>query len=287
MEYGKLLSRSASIVWQNKFLIVLGFLASLGSGSFGGGGGDGATFDSSTAPLEDEFAALAAGLVVAIVCVALFVAIVLWVISTIARGGMIASVDDIESGQKSKFTQAWSAGWKRGWSLLGIGIIPAIPGMIFFVIALVALGAYGGIFALFGRELSNIFGGVGIGVTVFALLCIILPIALVLSILRHFAERACMLEDLGVVDSYRRGTRVLVDNLGQAIVLFIIQLAIYFGLFIVLFIPAIFVALCCFLWPLFLVVQGAISAWASAIWTLAWRTWTGRPTMVEKQPAAI
>ena len=41
MEYGKILNRSVNIVWQNKFLIVLGILAALGSGSFGGGGGGG------------------------------------------------------------------------------------------------------------------------------------------------------------------------------------------------------------------------------------------------------
>ena len=38
MEYGKIINRSASIVWQNKFLMVVGILAAIGSGFFGGSG---------------------------------------------------------------------------------------------------------------------------------------------------------------------------------------------------------------------------------------------------------
>ncbi|MGB3712906.1 MAG: hypothetical protein WA996_00595 [Candidatus Promineifilaceae bacterium] len=285
MEYGKIINRSVNIVWQNKFLILLGILVSLGSGSYGGSGGGGGKGNG--APLEDEIAAWAVGLIVALACVALIVVIVFWAISTIARGGLIASVDSIESGEKSSFRQSWSAGWHRAWTLLGIGILPAIPYLILLVFGLLALGAYGGIFALFGEDLDSLVGTAGLGITIAALACIVVPIVLVLSILRNFAERACMLENLGVIDSYRRGTSVLMANLGAAIILFLIQIAIFIVLGILLFVPGIIAAVCCFLWPLLLAVQGAISAFVSALWTLAWRTWTGEPPIVEKAPAAV
>jgi hypothetical protein len=96
-----------------------------------------------------------------------------------------------------------------------------------------------------------------------------------------------MLEDLGVIDSYRRGTSVLKANLGEAIILFLLQIAIFIALGILLFVPGIIIAVCCCLWPLLLLVQGFISAFLSALWTLAWRTWTGEPLIVEKSPAAI
>jgi hypothetical protein len=32
----------------------------------------------------------------------------------------------------------------------------------------------------------------------------------------------------------------------------------------------------CLLWPLMLLVEGAITAYFSTVWTLAWREWTGR-----------
>lgn len=286
MDYGKVISRSASIVWQHKFLIILGFLAALGSISLGGGGG--ADGDGEPLPqISEEFAALAAGVIVTLVCVAIIVGIVLWMISSIARGGLVASVDSIESGEKSSFTQAWSAGWRRVWTLLGIGLVPAIPGVALFVLGLMALGAYGGIFALFGGEFSDFAGPTGLGITIAVLTCIAVPIVMLLTILRTFAERACMLEGLGVIDSYRRGTNVLMANLGQAIILFLLQIVIFVVLGIFLFIPGIILAVCCFLWPLLFIVQGAISAYLSSLWTLAWRDWTGRATMVEKAPPAV
>jgi len=37
---------------------------------------------------------------------------------------------------------------------------------------------------------------------------------------------------------------------------------------------------------LLLAVQGFSEAFQSALWTLAWRNWTGRGSMMEKAPAA-
>lgn len=288
MEYGKLFNRSASIVWQNKFLIVLGILASLGSGLFSGGGGGGGSNGNGNfnRPLDDEVLGIAIGVGIAIICVIVLVGIAFWVVSTIARGGLIASVDTIESGQKSSFTDGWRAAWHKAWTLLGIGILPAIPAFILFLVGLVALGAYGGIFALFGDDFAPVAGAAGLGTMFAVVACLIVPFVLVLSILRNFAERACMLEDLGVIDSYRRGTNVLTANLGEAIILILLQIGLFILLGILLFLPGLFLLLCCLLWPLLFVLQGAIEAFVSALWTLAWRAWTGRSTLVEKAPSA-
>ncbi len=290
MDYSQILNRSVNIVWQNKFLIVLGFLASLGSGSFSGsgspGGGGGNGNGGRLSDVDGEILGLAIGLAIALICVALVIGVALWVVSTVARGGLIASVDTVESGGKSSFSQGWRAGWQKLWTLLGIGFLPAIPGVFLMIVGLIGLGTYGGMVALFG-EVVTVPTGIGLGISVVALACVIIPVVLVLSILRNFAERACMLEDLGVIDSYRRGYKVLMANLGQAIILFLLQIVIFVVLGIFLFVPGIIVALCCFLWPLFFVAQGAVTAYVSSLWTLAWRTWTGEPPMVEKAPVAV
>jgi hypothetical protein len=299
MEYGKLFTRSAEVVWQNKFLIVLGILASLaGGGSFGSswntGGGDGTT----TGPIfgepgqvpqfQDEVAGLAIGIIIALICVGIFVGLILWAISTIARGGLVAGVDSVESGQKSGFGEAWRAGWKKAGPLLGIGIIPAIPGLILFVIGLFGLVAYGGLAAFFGGDIAGPIGGGELGIIIVLLLCVVAPVALVLSILRNFAERACMIENYGVVDSYKRGWKVLTSNLGEAIILFVLQVVIAVALGIALIVPGIFLAVCCFLWPLLIIIQGAITGYISTLWTLAYRQWIGKAgLMVAKEPAAL
>ena len=295
MEYGEILSRAVTIVWQNKFLILLGILVALGSGSGGGGGGGGGGNGSGQpfGELEqfpeygEAIAGLAAGLIIGLVCVGLIVAIAFWVVSTIARGGLIAGVDDIESDRTSSFSQAWRAGQNKAWTLLGIGLLPAIPGLILFVGGLLASVAYGGVFALFGADFATAMGTAGLGVTIALFTCIVIPIVLALSILRNFAERACMLEDLGVVDAYRRGTSVLMANLGEAIILFLLQIMVSIILMVLLFLPGLVVILCCILWPLLLAVQGAISAIISAMWTLAWRNWTGGESTVEEAAAAV
>jgi len=288
VEYGKIINRAAGITWQNKFLIVLGILAALGSGLFNGGGGGGGGGNGNGAgvsqPLDDELVGLLIGVSAAVICVAIFVGIVLWVISTIARGGLIASVDSIESGQKSSFRQAWGAGWRKVWTLLGISLIPAIPAVLLFVIGVLALGAYGGLYGLFGEDLDPTASFAGFGAVFAVIACLLVPAMLLLSIIRNFAERACMLEDHGVVDAYRRGASVLMANLGQAIILALLQIGIFIVLGILLFLPGIVLILCCFLWPILLLIQGFVEAFVSALWTLAWRQWTNRPSSIEKAP---
>jgi hypothetical protein len=292
MEYGKIFSRAVNVVWQNKFLIILGILAALAGGgsnpmtnySFGGNNGTGQP--GQLPDLEPEAAGLAVGLGIALLCVIILVALVLWAISTVARGGLIAGVDSVERGEKSGFSIAWGAAWKKVWTLLGIGFLPAIPGLVLTVFGFITLGAYLGFSGVFGEDFAA--GGLaGLGAPLIVAACIFIPIALVLAILRNFAERACMLENLGVIDSYRRGTRVLMDNLGEAIILFVLQIAIFIALGILLFVPGVILAVCCFLWPLLIVINGAVQAFLSALWTLAWRTWTGATSAMDKAPAAM
>ena len=154
MDYGKMFSRAANLVWENKFLIFLGVLASLassgsssGSGGGGGGTGTGQPFPNGGQPpqIDAEVAGIAAGVIVALICVVLVVGLILWAVATIARGGLISGADTIESGGKSSFGQAWGAAWQKAGTLLGIGFLPAIPGLILLVLGVMALGAYGGL----------------------------------------------------------------------------------------------------------------------------------------------
>lgn len=296
MDYGSIIRRAVNVVWDNKFLIVLGILVALGGGggssgvSYNFGGGD---FDFGQGPqpqappdfpqlpeLPPE-AGLALGgvavLVVALLCVALIIGLVLFVVSTIARGGLIAGVDEIEEGQPMSFGQAWSAGWQRVWTLLGVNILPAIPAVILALIALVM-----------GIGVAALSEAMGVQVwflsaVLVPLACVLIPIALVLTLLRTFAIRAAMLEELGVMASYNRGWSVLWDNVGSAIVLFVLQILINVVVTILLLPAAI---LLCLFWPLLFILQGALAAFFSAMWTLAWREWTG-PGEIKAKAAPV
>lgn len=293
MDYSGLLRRALEIVTRYPFLILMGVLAAL-SGGIGGGGnanfnfGDGQQpeFRQPTMPDMGQFQApnvdmgsivrVATVVLPIVLCFALIIGIILWAIGTIGRGGLVAGVDSIENGGSPTFGDTWRAGWNRAGSLLGISLIPAIPGLIIFAAGVGSFVAAGGLGAIFGGDVGMPVG-VGLLSMLGVLACIALPFALVLGLLRTFAERACMIEGLSAIDSYRRGIEVLMANLGNAVILFVIQIGIGIVVGILLILPGIVAALCFLLWPLIWLVNGAITAYFSTVWTLAWRQWTVAP----------
>ena len=159
--------------------------------------------------------------------------------------------------------------------MLGIGILPAIPG--FILIFILGIGGAVGYLGLTRVNVGNALlppNATVVGI-VAVLVCLLIPIALVLSLLRTFANRTCMLEGEGVFAAYKRGFSVLIENLGPAMVIFLIQIAVSIGIGIAMILPGIVMALCCLLWPVLLLVQGVMAAYFSTLWTLVWREWTG------------
>lgn len=277
MNYGNLFSRAWKLIWDNKALILLGMLAVL-SGIGGGSGGS-----QGIAPRSDQTQFQVPpqlnfdlrqpwqgfglpGLAIAAVLIAVLFALVLWMVGTIARGGLISGAVAADRGDHVQFIQAFRVGLDKGWRLIGIGLIPAAP-VVLLVIS-----------ALFSAGIFQILNGNGIDVPnaapVLGISCLLIPLALGLSLLRSLANRACMLEDLSVWESYKRGFQVLGNNLGPAALLFMIQIAISLVMGLMLLAPLALSALCCLLWPVLWFVQGSFAAFYSTLWTLAWAQWT-------------
>lgn len=279
MDYGSVLKRAWTIVQENPYLLILGIIIAL-TGSNAGSGSSYSVSDEQMgevfggAPIAEQFEAwmgVAMAAIVGLICLAFLVFLVLWLVAQVARGGLIAGVDTIEEGRSTSFVDSWRAGWARKWTLLGIGLVLLIP---FLLLALVGVG---GFFLLFGEAIRSgdafspgIFFGGGIA-AIIGVLCLIIPVALFVGLWSEFAYRAAMLEGTGVLESFGRGWNVLFDNIGPVIVFVLIRLAIG----IVLFLPTAIVSLCCLLWPILLVLQGAVTTYFSTVWTLAWREFTG------------
>jgi len=278
MEYGKLFSRAWDIVWKYKFLIILGILAAL-TGGFGSGapGPSGAAFEGDQPHFEFDVPwgagrhSLAPVWILVIVAMALVVGLALWVGAPIARGGLVAGADAASREEPTSFGLAWRAGWERAWTLLGIGLIPAVVSLIPLVLAVLGWLAYASTPTMqMGAPMARNVLLLGSAVA-----CLIVPVAIAFELLRALAERACMLEGLGVLASYGRAFRVVVDNLGSALVLFLLQIAVMVAAFILLVVPGIVLLLCCLFWPVIFILKGAVTAYFSTMWTLAWREWTG------------
>ncbi len=319
MDYSGLLRRAWNLIWTHKWLIVLGIVAALagGYGSSGGGGGNtGFQFDGSDfrqPPAEfDSFRdfvgelpgfetgefdpsrlspalGIGAALAIPLIILAVAVGVALWAVGTIARGGLVAGVDALESGGTSSFSLAWSAGWQKGWRLIGIGLLPAIPAVVLLV---TGAGLGGALYSLSRMTDSPLAtpAFAGLGATLAVIACVAGVAALVLGLLQTFAERACMLDDTDVFRSYGRGWEVLRANIGPAIVIFLIQVAIGIGVgLVMLLLSPILCLMCLVIVPLSLIVNGGVTAYFSTLWTLAWRQWTGRGAfgepVVEAPPA--
>jgi hypothetical protein len=311
MDYGKVLSRAWAITWRWKILWILGFLASLGR-SFGSSN-SGYRFnegDFNYWQVHPYLGPRVWVLVAGVVCLAVLIGIALWVVSIIARGGLIAGVQQVEDDGSTAFGQAWRVGVKRFWTLFGISILTALP-ILFVVILGVAvlilfiLGTAGAI-----ERAAEVGGAIGVVASIFwggLFCCGTIFIAIVLDQIRVYAERAAILEGLGWIDAFKRGWQVLKQNLGPTIIVWLIfaVIGLIFAGLIVAAVAAFavpFVAvvantkpgawliapLCCG-GIVALIVGGLIGAvvetFTSATWTLTYRELTGSSEPVV-EPAA-
>jgi hypothetical protein len=245
MDFGNLLRRSWDIVWNNKFLFILGFLAALGSGGTNGGGGNANySFDGSEVPAEvieqmQQFWVQYGALFIGLICLGIIVGIILWLIRLVAQAGMISAVSRIEAGEKLTFGEAFSAGVNKLGRMVGVNVVMYGPFTLFGLLAAVAGLATAG--AAIGSEVSGaspadleaLFGGVAfLWVCIGCVACLIIPLVLFVSVIYPFAQRGAVLQDLSVIDSVKHGWQVVRANTSDVILLVVlfIVLGIVFGI---------------------------------------------------------
>src|SRR4029453_5551999 len=202
MDFGTIISRAFRVTWQYRVLWILGFLAALGAGGAGIGQSPQMTMrlgDRDIAPWIQDLTAnpntILAG-AAAFVCLVFLISIVLLVIGIIARGGLIAGVQQIETEGNTTFGRAWSIGAARFWHLLGLNILLWLPFIILIILAVIAFG--GTIFAAItaasrsrndgGVALASIIGGSV--VVLCCAICILVLYSLLAQAMQTFGERS-------------------------------------------------------------------------------------------------
>ncbi len=334
MDFSGLLSRAARMTWQHKVLWVLGFLTALGAG--GTSNFNIGSTSSFTTPAPDgemprwmndlavgDPSVLLGGLMAGLAvfgCLIAIVSIVLLVVGIIARGGLIAAVQHIETEGGTSFKRAWSAGAARFWRMLGLNLLLILPVLVLVAIMLVAFGgtilAIIGAAAAGGRQsggneaaaaaLAGLTGVLCIGGV---LTCVAVLYGLISMALQTFGERAIVLDGLGVMDSLRKGWAVFRANLGNIIVIALIMAVISFVVGLVVgaistavFIPTVLLAMdqaqtgvqaativvgvLSFIVVVVLaaIVGALFVSFNSAVWTLAYRQFTGQAPALTPAP---
>jgi hypothetical protein len=229
-------------------MLVLGFLAALGSGVGGSGGGnnsnytfDGSEFDAmpfETIPeISENLVAImaAAGAVIAgLICFLFIIGIVLWLVRLTSQAGMIDAAYRLDAGEKVTFGEAISAGWHKLGRMIGINIVLFGVFILMIIIGVLVLalgvGATAAGASISEGDVGALFAGLGMGIfaLICCLFCVFLLVAIVVNVLYPFAQRAAILEDMGVIASIGRGWQVIKENLGEVIILLLLFLLLGF-----------------------------------------------------------
>jgi hypothetical protein len=300
MDYGNILARAWRITWNYKILWVFGLLAGLGSRNGGSAefdysnNGQGSNFGPEIQRQLERPEVIA--LLIGIVVVILIIAIVLFILSVIGRGGLIGGIRLAEDTNKITFSEAWAIGMRYFWRMLGIQLILFLAGLI-----VGGVGAFVGLATLvtFGTALC-ILGPV---------LCLLVIALIPLSIVAHFAQFGIVLEDLPVMDAFRRAVELIRANIAHVLImgLIMIVISIIAGLVLVAPFFAImaptFAALIadpenpnmgligasglgflCFL-PIAIVLGSILQTWSYSVWTLVYRQFISRSTLTPSFPS--
>jgi len=306
--FGEVLTRAWKIIWKHKVLWIFGILASCGRGGSGGNSGGSNRYNSggSTPNLPPQvmqwfqwiqnhltqFIAIT----VTIVCVIWIVTIFL---STIGKIGLIRGTAQADGGaEKLIFGQLFSESMPYFWRMFGLSLILAIPLLIFFIVVFAGL-----ILFAISASRGNASSGLGILASIPLLIgcvCLFIPIMFVLSMIFSQAQRAIVLEDLGVMPSISRGWEIFRANLGPIILMAIILTVIAFivGLVIaipilVIVVPAavafaignaqnttplILMGVCfCLYLPVLILLNGILVSYTESVWTLTYMRLTQKP----------
>jgi len=311
--FGEVLTRAWQIIWKHRVLWIFGILASCGQGrggssSGGNGGSNGNGFNPNMSPRMLEFSNWMESHVMQFVIILFAFICIVWIIalilSSIGKAGLIRGASQVESGVESLiFGQLFGESTPYLWRIAGLSLILTLP--VFLLAVVIAAAVIMGVVASAGG--NSAVGVLGIIPVMLACLCILIPVMFVAGMIFRQAERAIVLEDLGVMPAISRGWEIFRANLGTIILMAIILAVIGFAIGLIVAIPIIiivfptllaffvsgaqsaspliFMGVCiCLYLPVALVLQGIATSYTETAWTLTYLRLTGKPAADNFQP---
>jgi hypothetical protein len=262
MDHIRILRRAFDITRIYRALWVFGILLALtttrsGGNSPSGGSGGSHNNNGSNIPFQwpnnwpsfhwptiasGEWSAIA-GIVIALVCVFFLLAVVFTFLRYIALTASVRMVDGYENtAAKVTVREGFRLGWNnrsfRAW------LVDLLLGVIFLAVFIIGAGIVAAPLLLLltrVRALSVIGVLITVGLGLLFLFAFIVA-AILLSVLGEFFHRAVIIENLGVIDSIRRGWQVATRRIGDTLIMGLILFGINLGLTLLL-IPVVIILL--------------------------------------------
>lgn len=158
----------------------------------------------------------------------------------VSETAVIRMVDEYENtGTKMSVRQGIRIGWSRAaWRLFLINLIVNLPGILLFLFLLVA-GVITFLAVINGNAVFttvNIVSTIGL---VFLSIFVVVILSILLGLLRHFFWRVCVLEDVGVGESLRRGLELVRQHWKDVVIMWLVMVGLGIAWIIVSIIAAI------------------------------------------------
>jgi len=312
MNYRQLVRRPFDIVLRRPYLWLLGLLAG-GATTFNYSGGGG-SYRNSTTYTGPSNATVQTfwnnnwEWLVAIAAIAAVIFVVMFILGSIATGGIIRAAVEHDEGRDYRLGTAWRAGYATFWRIAGLRLatfVLAIAPAVFIGALVGAAVAMSGPFVPGAVLFGLLAAGVGVASIFFWI---------ALGIAYEFAQRLIVLEGVGVFDAIAEGFRMIPRH-GKEVALgwlILIAISIVAGIAMVPIVIAIAIpagivgfsgwlaagttgaivtgsVAAVFFVGVLLPVGGAYSAYSSVYWTLLFRSVRAMPAPVPRSamvPAA-
>ena len=238
MNHTKVLKRAWHIVWRYRALWVFGFILALTAGGGGGGGGaqyslGGEDFSGRGLRIEripPEVVSMLLAIGIGLACLTVILIIAAAIARYVAETALIRMVDDHEeTGQKRSIRQGFRMGWSpAAWRLFLIDLLIGLPVAVVFILLFLLAAAP----LLLWATKSTAAGALGTATTIGLGLLVVLAaivVAAILSVLKPFFRRVCVLQQMGVVASIRQGYAVVRQNLKDVVLMWLITVGLRIG----------------------------------------------------------
>ena len=290
--FGEVLTRAWQIIWKHKVLWIFGILASCarggGGGSSGGGGNSGYQTGSGDSPFSGDkiervmnqvgtFLENNWWIIIAVIVGIFLLSFVFYFLGMMGRIALIRGVAQADKDAESlSFGELWAESMPFFWRVFGLNFLIGLAFLVLFI-PLVLFGI--------------VTAGIGF-LCLIPLLCIMVPLSWVVMAIIEQAQNAIVLEDLNMLDGFKRGWEIVKANAVPIIIIMLI-LGIGSGIIgviialpiIIAVVPAVIgmavsqqtltpfyiAAACCVAYfPVLLFFNGVLTAYIQASWTLTY-----------------
>jgi hypothetical protein len=227
MDYGRVVNKSFEVAWRFKSLWILGLFAGGSTTGF-----NWPTNLSENLGLEDiDFSTrhfgldfwdswIPEGLVISLLLWLFFIGLLFLIMHFVGVAGLIDAANKITRGGRYRLGESFSTGFRHFWQFLALGV-----GLFFFIVGFIVFIA---LFIVLLFKLHTVLGILGLLFIVPIVFCFAVASGNIYSL----AQRSIVVRGNSIGDGLEEGYRLFRHNIGKNIVIFLVDIGLSIGLWL-------------------------------------------------------